>query len=49
MKCLKIAKMCQKLLTLAIFKHIFTIFGCFIGPLVAKLLYILVEEVISFE
>ena len=48
-RCLKIAKMCQKLLTLTIFGHVFAIFRYIRCPLVVKLLRILVEEVISFK
>ena len=49
LKYFKIAKMCQKLPKLAIFRHIFAILGYLRGPLVVKLLHILVEEVISFD
>ena len=43
------AKHVQKLPTLAIFGHIFAIIRYLGGPLVAKLLHILVEQVLSFE
>ena len=43
------AKCVQKSSTSAIFDHIFAIIRCLIDPLVAKLLHILVEQVISFE
>ena len=43
------AKCVQKLLTLAIFGQVFAIIMYLGGLLVAKLLHILVEQVISFE
>ena len=42
-------KMCPKIADIGNFCHIFTIVKHFIGPLVVKLLHILVEEVMSFE
>ena len=39
----------QKCANVGDFWHIFAIFRCLIGPLVAILLHILVEEVISFD
>ena len=40
---------CAENRQLAIFGHVFAIFRCLIGPLVAKFLQILVEEIISFD
>ena len=35
--------------TLVLFGHIFTICGCIIGPLVARLAHAHVEEILSFD
>ena len=43
------AKMCPKIAGIGNFCHIFAILKHLIGPLVAKLLHILVDQVISFE
>ena len=37
------------MLTLVLFEHIFAICGCIIGPLVARLVHMHVEEILSVD
>ena len=45
----KMAKTCPKIANISNFQHDFAILRHLIGPLVAKLLHVLVEKVLSFK